>query len=231
MKNSKFTKIYILLLVIAAVAILITTYFWLSLNLESKPAKAIISPVTSAISITATSIPTVDSYGVAKSIQDRYIAIQNRTDEKYSQEFTETLFEQVNSYRLSKGLPAFFRNKLLDQSACAKASDMDIKDYWAHIGPNNETPWKFIIESGYKYIYAGENLAEGYNDPIIVFEAWKHSKTHNDNLINPLYQDVGYCVTTSTIPSELANNKILKQLSVVQHFATPIDINALPKVF
>ncbi|MCX6712280.1 MAG: CAP domain-containing protein, partial [Candidatus Vogelbacteria bacterium] len=50
-------------------------------------------------------------------------------------------------------------NPLLAQAAQLKADDMAKRSYFSHEGPKGEAPWSWLDKVGYKYVYAGENLA------------------------------------------------------------------------
>ena len=62
-------------------------------------------------------------------------------------------------------------NAKLVAAAQAKANNMFELQYWDHFGPNGETPWMFISQAGYVYVYAGENLAKGFRTAEGVHEA------------------------------------------------------------
>lgn len=53
------------------------------------------------------------------------------------------------------------------------------------------TPWSFFNAVGYKYQYAGENLAKGYATPIDAEIAFMNSPTHKANIVKPVYTDIG----------------------------------------
>lgn len=76
----------------------------------------------------------------------------------------------------------------------AKAADMFARGYWAHSAPDGTQPWAFILNTGYNYLHAGENLARDFSDPQSVVIAWEESPTHNANLISSKYQDIGVAV-------------------------------------
>ena len=76
------------------------------------------------------------------------------------------------------------------------------KDYWAHNAPDGTTPWVFIKNTGYNYIYAGENLARGFNSASDVINAWMNSPEHRQNVLSPNYQNVGFAVATGTLSGE-----------------------------
>lgn len=131
------------------------------------------------------------------------------------------IIELTNKERVSAGLPALKENKLLDEAAAAKAADMFARSYWAHNAPDGTEPWTFILNSGYSYLHAGENLARDFRDPASVVTAWMKSSSHKANLISPKYQDIG----VSVVDGELNG---VETTLVVQMFGT--TQLALPQV-
>ncbi len=101
------------------------------------------------------------------------------------------LIELANSERVARGLNTLKTDSRLIAAAQAKGEDMFAKQYWAHYGPNGETPWQFIKAAGYNYIYAGENLAKDFTSTDPIHTAWMNSPTHRDNIINVNYNDIG----------------------------------------
>ncbi len=71
----------------------------------------------------------------------------------------DKLYQLTNQQREKNSLPDLTYNDKLSAAAAKKAADMFAKNYWAHYGPDGETPWDFIMGSGYSYEFAGENLA------------------------------------------------------------------------
>lgn len=113
----------------------------------------------------------------------------------YASQIPQTaIIELTNKERVSAGLPALKENKLLDEAATAKAADMFSRSYWAHNAPDGTEPWTFILNSGYSYLHAGENLARDFRDPASVVAAWMNSTSHKANLMSPKYQDIGVAV-------------------------------------
>ena len=100
----------------------------------------------------------------------------------------------TNQERTAAGLNTLNANSRLASAAMAKAQNMFDEQYWDHFGPNGETPWQFIIASGYNYVYAGENLAKGFRTSEGVVEAWMTSPTHKENILSQNYQDIGIAV-------------------------------------
>ena len=100
----------------------------------------------------------------------------------------------VNSDRASHGLAELNINPLLNLAALAKAQDMIDKNYFAHVSPDGVNPWYWFKSLGYKYSYAGENLAEGYTDAKDLEKSWMNSPTHRANILSPNYSEVGFAV-------------------------------------
>jgi len=97
----------------------------------------------------------------------------------------------TNQKRAEAGLSALVLNTTLSSAAYTKGKDMIEKDYWAHVAPDGTQPWKFFSDFGYKYRYAGENLARDFSNPASAIEAWMNSSTHKENILNPKYKEIG----------------------------------------
>lgn len=108
----------------------------------------------------------------------------------------------TNAKRQESGLPSLTLDNELSAAATNKAMDMFSKDYWAHVAPDGTTPWVFIKQSGYNYIYAGENLARGYYSASDVINAWMASPEHKENMLSANYKNVGFAVSTGKLNGE-----------------------------
>ncbi len=100
----------------------------------------------------------------------------------------------TNEKRTQAGLLPLQENPALSQAAQAKGADMLNRDYWAHLAPDGTQPWKFFTDFGYKYRYAGENLARDFSNPSSAVDAWMASPTHKENLLSPKYKEIGIAV-------------------------------------
>ncbi|QQR93228.1 hypothetical protein IPJ91_02085 [bacterium] len=112
------------------------------------------------------------------------------------------LISLTNQARSNAGLATLSYNSALTNAACAKADDMFAKDYWAHFGPNGETPWQFIRGAGYNYLYAGENLGKGFSSDSALFNAWMGSSSHKANIMKPEFRDIGICAKDGILLGE-----------------------------
>lgn len=119
----------------------------------------------------------------------------------YSISETELLV-LTNKVRQEKGLNPLAINEKLANAARLKADDMFGKNYWAHFGPDGSSPWNFIKQSGYNYVYAGENLAKGFTFSQEVIDAWMNSESHKDNIVSSKYNDIGFAIVEGNLLGE-----------------------------
>lgn len=122
----------------------------------------------------------------------------------------------TNEKRAEGGLPPLNEDSTLSQAALAKGNDMLAKGYWAHFAPDGTSPWHFFLEFGYKYRYAGENLARDFSDASSAVNAWMNSPTHRDNIMNANYRDIGIGVVEGNLAG--ADTTI-----IVQFFGTRLS--------
>ena len=129
----------------------------------------------------------------------------------------QDLIKLTNEQRQKNGLPSVVENSELDKAAEEKAKNMFAENYWAHYSPSGKSPWDFINGSGYKFSYAGENLARNFYTSKDVVDAWMASTMgHKENILNTHYREIGMAVEEGTINGQ-------KTILVVQEFGTPID--------
>lgn len=126
----------------------------------------------------------------------------------------ESIIQLTNKEREKIGAGQLKENKVLSEAARQKAADMFAFNYWAHISPSGRAPWAFFTDAGYKYQYAGENLARDFGDPNSVVQAWMNSPSHRENVVNNQYQEIGVAVVNGTLQG-------VETTLVVQLFGTP----------
>lgn len=115
---------------------------------------------------------------------------------------SDDLLSLTNAKRQENGVSPLVSNTKLSEAAAQKANDMFELDYWAHNSPDGKTPWVFIRNSGYNYVYAGENLARGFTSTEDVVKAWMNSPTHRANMLSSNYKDVGFAVKIGRLNGE-----------------------------
>jgi len=156
------------------------------------------------ITIFSRSIPTV--LGIASSIT------------------AQELVDLTNAKRVEAGLSALEFNQLLAQAAQAKAADMIVKNYWAHTSPDGATPWVWFKNLGYKYLYAGENLARDFADSAGVVNAWMNSPTHRENILSNRYREVGIAVVHDNFQGQPTT--LVVQMFGTQVSSVPVEAKA-----
>lgn len=128
----------------------------------------------------------------------------------------QAVISLTNAQRVAHGLGEVRENQLLNKAAEEKAKNMFTEDYWAHYSPSGKDPWGFIQGAGYRFLYAGENLARNFYTSEEVVDAWMASPSHRDNLLNSKYKEIGIAVVEGVLKGQ-------KTTLVVQEFATPVE--------
>lgn len=121
----------------------------------------------------------------------------------------------TNSERTQAHETVLTTNALLAKAASLKAEDMAAKGYFAHTSPEGKTPWYWFQQAGYRFRYAGENLAVNFVDSGDVVNAWMASTDHRANILNADFTEIGIGVARGTYEGRSA-------LFVVQLFGTPL---------
>lgn len=114
----------------------------------------------------------------------------------------EQLFQVTNKERQENGLSTLVTSSELTEAAYKKAQYMFVHDFWAHIAPDGTTPWVFIKDAGYEYVYAGENLARGFSTTNEVTTAWMNSPSHRENVLSPNYKEIGFAIMQGKLQGE-----------------------------
>lgn len=124
------------------------------------------------------------------------------------------VFDLTNESRVAEAHFPLRRNSVLDEAARLKAEDMAAYSYFAHESPRGETPWTWFEKAGYKYAYAGENLAVHFFDSGEVVDAWLESPGHRANIMHDRYTEIGIGTAKGTYEG-------YDTIFVVQMFGTP----------
>jgi len=106
----------------------------------------------------------------------------------------QQVLELINHDRRAFGLSELIFDPTLNLAAMAKAQDMVANNYFAHTSPEGTNPWHWFKALGYEYAYAGENLAQGYNDAHELQNSLMASPTHRANLLSPFYSQIGLAI-------------------------------------
>lgn len=130
------------------------------------------------------------------------------------------LINLTNEERKKNGLSPLAENSKLNEAAALKAKNMFEENYWAHYSPSGKDPWGFFSAAGYKFTYAGENLAKNFSTSGEVIQAWMASTMgHKENILNTQYTEIGMAVAYGQINGQ-------DTVLVVQEFGKPIKFVA-----
>lgn len=132
---------------------------------------------------------------------------------------TSVLVDLTNTNRLSQNVSPLTFNDTLAYAAQLKANDMAEKSYFAHTSPEGKSPWYWFTEGGYKFMYAGENLAVNFIDSEDVVSAWMDSTGHRANILNGNFTEIGIALASGTYNGR-------ESIYVVQLFGRPAPVVA-----
>lgn len=128
---------------------------------------------------------------------------------------TDLIVILTNKMRVNKKLPTLAPSVLLNQSANLKATDMATEKYFSHTDKQGRGLSYYLNQVGYKYAYAGENLAVGFADASGIVSAWAQSPSHLSNLIDKDFDEFGFSIVSGQYQNTPAT-------FVVGHFGSPI---------
>jgi uncharacterized protein YkwD len=93
-----------------------------------------------------------------------------------------SFIRRVNSYRVSRGLPALVWDRRAAAVAKAHSRDMFEEGYFSHTSPDGRSLKDRLKSRALNYSRAGENIAWGQETGRDVLEAWLRSKGHRRNI-------------------------------------------------
>ncbi len=125
----------------------------------------------------------------------------------------ENIIAATNQARAKNKIPSLTANQLLSQAAWQKALFIfQTKKFQHNFSQRRFSAW--VRDSGYQYNYVGENLAIYFHTTESVIKAWLASPLHRQNILNPVYSEIGVAVVKGKFKGYPA-------ILVVQIFAQP----------
>lgn len=100
------------------------------------------------------------------------------------------LFDSMNEYRQTRGLPDLVVNTKLNQAAQILADDMGKQGYFDHVSPQGVWYIQRLEVVGYEFSYVSENLWVGNVEADIIVMLRSESPVHEKNLFSESAQDV-----------------------------------------
>jgi uncharacterized protein YkwD len=117
----------------------------------------------------------------------------------------------INQYRVTNGrLPLNLQNQL-GAAAELHSQDQARNRFSSHTGSDGSTPDVRIARAGYKHFFWAENIFFGGESAAEAFAWWRQSPTHNANMLQVAFVDMGigraqssagawYWTTTFAVP-------------------------------
>jgi uncharacterized protein YkwD len=122
-----------------------------------------------------------------------------------------------NKERSKFSLNSLIANSVLDEIASLRADDLFSNQYFEHVSPDGKSASDLAKKLGYRYLYIGENLAQGdFSSEKEIVSAWMASPGHRENILNDKYKELGVSVREGIFDGE-------KTTIAVQIFATPLS--------
>ena len=115
-------------------------------------------------------------------------------------EMIDEILSIINSYRAEGGIEPLELDETLTEIACARAEEIAWSGRHSHTRPNGKYFHSLIKEAGVESGFVGENIGWGYTTARDVCEAWKASKTHYENLMNPDFKKTGIGIAADPDP-------------------------------
>ena len=97
----------------------------------------------------------------------------------------------LNAYRATHGLQPVTLVDKLNMASEIHAADLAQAGIISHEGTDGSTHGERVMRVGYNFTIAGENVATGQRSWDDVFQAWKDSPGHNENLLRPDVSEFG----------------------------------------
>jgi uncharacterized protein YkwD len=101
----------------------------------------------------------------------------------------------VNYERARYHLPPLTQVSKLTASAQSYTAEMVRDNLVSHTAPSGSTPGARITAAGYRWSWAGENIASGFTTPLSVVSAWMLSQGHCYNILAPVFSNIGVGVS------------------------------------
>ncbi|NEC84507.1 CAP domain-containing protein [Streptomyces sp. SID12501] len=99
--------------------------------------------------------------------------------------------ELTNRERTRAGLPPLATDALLTRAAQAHSTDMVVRAFYSHTGPDGSQPWDRAAAAGSTRRTIGENIACGQRSAAEVVEGWMNSPGHRANILKREFTHIG----------------------------------------
>ncbi|MGY1495474.1 CAP domain-containing protein [Streptomyces sp. QTS52] len=97
----------------------------------------------------------------------------------------------TNRERARAGLPPLATDAPLTRAAQAHSTDMVVRAFYSHTGPDGSRPWDRAAAAGSTRRTIGENIACGQRSAAEVVEGWMNSPGHRANILKREFTHIG----------------------------------------
>jgi uncharacterized protein YkwD len=102
------------------------------------------------------------------------------------------LLELTNRERLANGLQPLQWHATLAQVAQQHAEAMAYGAWFDHVDTQGRGVGERLLDGGYNYRWAGENISAGKQDALSTFDWWMQSESHRGNILKPEFTAAGF---------------------------------------
>ncbi len=105
--------------------------------------------------------------------------------------FVTELIVAHNAIRKGRGLKAITKDNMLQAACEAHCIEMAARGVMSHYGADGSNPFQRMTRAGYRFSWAGENVAFNYQSVAAVMDGWMRSPGHRANIIKRQYTNIG----------------------------------------
>jgi uncharacterized protein YkwD len=131
----------------------------------------------------------------------------------------ENILRLMNEYRLDAGLPLLKSETRLEQAAADRMRHMEDVGYWNHTSPDGMSPFVWMAVRAYRYQYASENLASGFETARLLVDSWMESPGHRANILSSDAEDCGIAVIEGATTGPSVGRSVVVLFGKRQPFA------------
>ena len=102
------------------------------------------------------------------------------------------LFYLTNKEREEKHVAPLMLDIKSSEVARIKSKDLHDYEYFEHESAQLGDPFEMLEKEKVSFVYAGENLAAGYNTAEEVMRGWMESEGHKENILRSEFERVGF---------------------------------------
>ncbi len=90
----------------------------------------------------------------------------------------------LNALRAENGRAPLSYSAMLENAATRHAEDMASRQFFSHTGSDGSDVAERVTQSGYRWCFVAENIAQGQRGLMEVMEDWSASPPHRKNMLS-----------------------------------------------